>query len=171
MYRCQTESLFRITASTACKYMYVPYPKIWVGRMHWLPTQCHSWVGSRPPCPLCFRTPARPGPKTRLSRTRPGPRTPVFFLRTIKDQGQGQHAWRMYELATVYCCSRTFYMLDDLPVAQSTAPVHYTAWESNKKDVSVTVKCITVQSKVITIPDARAAKSGDGLVGLWDTVN
>ena len=51
MYRCQTESLFRITASTACKYMYVPYPKIWVGRMHWLPTQCQSWVGATHPAP------------------------------------------------------------------------------------------------------------------------
>ena len=25
------------------------------GRIHWLPTQCYSWVGNCPPCPLGFR--------------------------------------------------------------------------------------------------------------------
>ena len=29
--------------------------------MHWLPTQCHSWVGSRPLCPLCSRAPVELG--------------------------------------------------------------------------------------------------------------
>jgi len=28
-----------------------------VGRIHWLPTQCHSWVCGCPPCPLCSRAP------------------------------------------------------------------------------------------------------------------
>ena len=27
----------------------------WVGRIHWLPTQCYSWVGNCPPCPLGSR--------------------------------------------------------------------------------------------------------------------
>jgi len=26
-----------------------------VGRIHWLPTQCYSWVGNCPPCPLGSR--------------------------------------------------------------------------------------------------------------------
>jgi len=33
--------------------------KYWVGRIHWLSTQCHSWVGGCPPCPLCSRAPGR----------------------------------------------------------------------------------------------------------------
>jgi len=27
----------------------------WVGRIHWLPTQCYSWVGDCPPCRLGSR--------------------------------------------------------------------------------------------------------------------
>jgi len=36
------------------------------GRIHWLPTQCHSWVGNRPPTLRCgLRVPA---PQMRLKK-------------------------------------------------------------------------------------------------------
>jgi len=31
--------------------------KYWVGRIHCLATQCHSWVGGCPTCPLLSRAP------------------------------------------------------------------------------------------------------------------
>jgi len=44
-----TVGLYRLVCSV--DWMYVG--KIfWVGRIHWLPTQCYSWVGNFPPCPL-----------------------------------------------------------------------------------------------------------------------
>ena len=43
-------------------HIYIMYiRKYWVGSIHCLPTQCHDWVGSCPPCPLGSRALVRCG--------------------------------------------------------------------------------------------------------------